>query len=480
MYGLVLMSVMAATPDTPQFHGFFRNLFSRGDGCPGAAARPGCLGGCAGSMYPAACYGSCAGSMYPAACYGSGAGCEGGGLFERIRRFFGRNGCNGTAYSMGCQGVAYQCYGGLPMAYSPYAYSPYMSGGTGCCGGLAPLAPPAVETIPGPPAPPPSIPYAPPEAAPPPPGSAAVPGTGAAAGGRGLRRATAPSSSPAIAPAAAAGVVPGVAPAALAGSLQRATIVVHLPAEARLYAEERLLRQSGPVRTFVTPLLPAGQEFTYRFKIEFDRDQETVAVTRTVKVRAGQQQTVAFVDPLRKSDAATDNTTGRPADRSTDRSIDRPADPPAGERPTPPVAGTPRRAPDAAAAPSGERPPAAETAEPPIARQAHSLTATRTAAVAPLPAVPPPAPFAPAATARATLIVKLPPQARLYVNERPLAPSPQTVRQFQTPPLPTHQEFAYLLRVEIDRPGGPETLTQRVAFRAGERVEVDFAGSLRP
>ncbi|MFM8272672.1 MAG: TIGR03000 domain-containing protein, partial [Gemmata sp.] len=84
-------------------------------------------------------------------------------------------------------------------------------------------------------------------------------------------------------------------------------------------------------------------------------------------------------------------------------------------------------------------------------------------------------PSAPAAptTDRATITVKLPPGATLYVDDKK-SPSKDAVRQFATPPLPAGREFAYQLKAEIVRDGQPETLTQKVPFRAGERIVVDF------
>ena len=63
--------------------------------------------------------------------------------------------------------------------------------------------------------------------------------------------------------------------------------------------------------------------------------------------------------------------------------------------------------------------------------------------------------------------------AALYVNDR-RSPSTEAVRQFSTPLLPAGQEFSYLMKAEIVRNGQTETFTQKVPFRAGERVEVDF------
>ena len=73
----------------------------------------------------------------------------------------------------------------------------------------------------------------------------------------------------------------------------------------------------------------------------------------------------------------------------------------------------------------------------------------------------------------ASITVKLPQGATLYVDDRK-NPSTESVRKFTTPPLPAGREFGYLLKVEVTRNGMPETLTQKVAFRAGEQVTVDM------
>ena len=73
------------------------------------------------------------------------------------------------------------------------------------------------------------------------------------------------------------------------------------------------------------------------------------------------------------------------------------------------------------------------------------------------------------------ITVKLPPGATLYVDDRK-SPSSDPVRQFSTPPLPAGREFAYLLKAEVVRNGQPESFIQKVPFRAGERVTVDFTG----
>jgi len=400
MYSLVLMSAMATTPNAPEFNGFFRDLFHR-DNC----------GGCGGAPVRYNGYSGCAGSANAYACNGC---CGGGGLFsgERIRSFFNMGGCcgGGQARAYGCSGVAYGCggcCGGGCFGGPPVSYTPVFNGGLSCQGGIAMPAPaPIYDSFPtytGNPGPAPSIPYADPTPAPP----TIVPERS------GLR------------PAGFSG------PAA--GPTGRATVVVRLPADAKLYADGTALKMAGGERTFTTPELPDGMEYTYRLTAEYERNGEVVSVTRRVVVRAGGAAAVEF----------TDLTATKPA--------------PGG--------------PDAAPARTGEAVAAAPVSHP------------KAAAPAPLPAVPPPATFAPKvavapeaapAAGRATITVKLPAGASLYVDDRK-SPAGGPVRQFATPPLPAGREFAYLIKAEVVRDGQPEQLIQKVAFRAGEQVVVDFS-----
>jgi uncharacterized protein (TIGR03000 family) len=394
MYSLVLMTAMTTAPDTPDFNGYFRDLF-RGNcaGCYGTNLAPryscyGGYGGC-GSYYPA----SCQGSAYPVGCSGSfynGCnGCAGDTFVNRVRRWFDSWGCcGGRSSSYGCGATAYSCFGGPAVSYTPV-----FNGGQSCYGGPIPFAPapmfdqyPANPAIPGTAPPPPTIPYAPPDPA---------PGTNLNTG---------------VKPA-------GHTSSALVsnGATGRATVIVKLPADARLFADARQLSLTGAERKFVSPELPAGQEFTYRFRIEYDRDGETVSVTKKVPVRAGGTVTVEFADLTAKN---AGGATGPVAVTPTANPVE--------EKPVTPVAHAP-----------GSPNPGAPT------------------------------------TDRATITVKLPAGAALYVNER-RSPSTEAVRQFSTPPLPVGQEFSYLMKAEIVRNGQTETFTQKVPFRAGERVEVDF------
>src|SRR5579871_3975850 len=66
-----------------------------------------------------------------------------------------------------------------------------------------------------------------------------------------------------------------------------ATIVVHVPADARVFFDDGATRQSGPMRTFLTAALPAGRKFSYRIKAEVVRDGKVVSQSQDVTVWAG-------------------------------------------------------------------------------------------------------------------------------------------------------------------------------------------------
>jgi uncharacterized protein (TIGR03000 family) len=370
MYSIVLMTALTGTPDAPQFNGYFRDLFH---GCNG--------GGCGGSRY--SCSGGCSGASFAQSCTGCN-GCCGGGVFglgvgDRVRRVFDRDPmggccgggcCGGTAYAVGCNGG---CCGGMA-----YSYTPMFTGGLSCQGGLPMSAPPIIwdnaPMIPGAPGAP-NIPFAQPDPA---------PGT--------------------------MGYKPNVSANVAGASGARANVTVRLPADAKLFAEGKQLNLTGAERQFVSPPLPTDQEFVYKFTAEYDRNGETVSVSKKVTVRAGAKASVEF----------TDLTAAKPTPApSAPASI--PASPAALEKPAKPTAADPAQG----------------------------------------------------APERATITVKLPQGAALYVDDRK-SPSAEPVRTFSTPALPPGREYAYVLKAELVRNGQPETLTQKVPFRAGERVVVDF------
>lgn len=77
----------------------------------------------------------------------------------------------------------------------------------------------------------------------------------------------------------------------------RALLIVHLPADARLYLNGNLTRSQGTQRTFLTPELEPGSTFEYAIRIELPHEGKLLTQTRTVNFRAGGQAVVVFEGP---------------------------------------------------------------------------------------------------------------------------------------------------------------------------------------
>ena len=310
MYTLLLMSALTTGPDAVSFGGSGL-FFGKSGSCSGTSSSgASCYGSCSGQS--SACYGSCSGSC-------SGSGWRFG---DRIRAFFRRDtscygSCSGQSYACygSCSGFASSCQGGLvappfgsvaPLGGGFAAPSPAVSyAGSGCdCGpsGSVPLGSPV--PIADPYSPYPAYPTYPasPTFPSPSPALPTIPGT------------SVPPAIPAPAepPPASVNENPGLslnrttATASTAGTgPARATVVVRLPADARLFAEGTPLTLTTAERTFVTPVLPGGGEYGYTFRAEYARNGETITQTRTVGVRAGGKVSVEFVDLTAAAGPAT-------------------------------------------------------------------------------------------------------------------------------------------------------------------------------
>jgi uncharacterized protein (TIGR03000 family) len=77
------------------------------------------------------------------------------------------------------------------------------------------------------------------------------------------------------------------------------------------------------------------------------------------------------------------------------------------------------------------------------------------------------------APAPATIVVRLPAQANLSINDK-TSKLTTTTRKFVSPALQPGKDYYYTLKVEIERDGRPVTATQRVAVHAGEEKQVLF------
>jgi uncharacterized protein (TIGR03000 family) len=79
-----------------------------------------------------------------------------------------------------------------------------------------------------------------------------------------------------------------------AGGPALASLVVHLPANARLTIDGDPTRATSATRWFVTPPLEPGKTYHYDLKAEVVRDGKQFTETRRVAVRAGQVSAVAM------------------------------------------------------------------------------------------------------------------------------------------------------------------------------------------
>lgn len=212
-------------------------------------------GGCHG------CCGCCGG------CYGC-HGCYGGGCY-------GCHGCHGC-YGGGCCGGCWGCYGGCWGCYG------------GCCGGCwgsyggvvssypAMMAPERPGTYGAPPA----------ENVPAPQRR----GTGGASGGTGGTDRN-----------GGGGEV----------SLDRAKVIIDLPAQAKLYIDGRLMKTASAHRVFSTPTLQPGQLYYYDLRAEVARDGKVLSQDQRIIVSAGQQVQAAFKDFGAEATAKAESVVGR-------------------------------------------------------------------------------------------------------------------------------------------------------------------------
>lgn len=404
VYSLLLMSAMATGPETAEFHGFFRDLFSLHGGCTGSRTGNRTASGCSGSRASSGCYGSGSGRT------SAGAGSCTGRAYSS---------CNGSGYASCCGGgsasgsaMRTAPYTSAPMPAVVYTYAPPSNctgSGFGGSGSMIPMTPMFTE-------PPPSsgVPFAQPQPATPP---ATIPETRNFL----LRQASYVTATP-----------------------DRATVTVRLPADATLYAEGRRLQLTGDTRAFVTPPLPPG-EYGYTFRAEYVRGGEVLSRTRQVAVRAGGAATVEFAE----FDLAS-----RPVPSSTP-AVAIPAVIPSVPPPPPSVP----------AGPSGSLVTKAVAPIAPTATPASKSSSPTPAVVAGPKAVP------------ARITVKLPPGAVLYVDGK-RHDRTESVRRFDTPPVPAGQTFTYAVRVDMPQGSGPVAQSESVTVRGGDDREVDFTRPL--
>jgi uncharacterized protein (TIGR03000 family) len=267
------------------------------------------------------------------ACYGCGGGCYGGGYGG-----YYSTGCYGGGYAYSCGGcwggyapyagcVGYGIYGGASYTWPTY-YSGY--GGCGGCYGYGYPAP------------------------------AVMPGSGIV-----------------TPPVIEDKKIIEPKKTSLPAAPDQARVIIRLPADATLYANNVPTALTSAERAFVTPSLEKGRDFQYTMKVEYVRDGRTVTDSKVVRVRAGDTAVAEFAD------------------------------------------------------------------------------------------------VAAAATVTSTIKVVLPAGAKLYVDNLPRELASGSA-EFRTPALVKGSEYAYSFRAERVVGGKKLEKSQRVVFKAGEPVMVDF------
>jgi uncharacterized protein (TIGR03000 family) len=74
----------------------------------------------------------------------------------------------------------------------------------------------------------------------------------------------------------------------------RATLVVEVPADAKLFIDDQPMKASAAKRTFQTPPLQPGQLYYYMVRVEVTRDGQSKSETQRVIIRPGEQARAAF------------------------------------------------------------------------------------------------------------------------------------------------------------------------------------------
>jgi uncharacterized protein (TIGR03000 family) len=253
MYSVILMAAMTTPADVPSFGRLFRG------GCVGSCV--GCTGfsGCVGYAC-GGCVGSCAGCT---GCVGSAcSGCAG-----VVPNGYACGGCGGRflGWRAGCWSdggwrVWFSCHGSG--ACHGYAYAGLSYGFAGCYGSCTGSFTNYFSYWPAPAAP------APTQSAPP----AATP----------------------MQPNEPKKEAPKTDPMKPMTSAAPASVIITLPADARLLANGVPTRQTGSERRFITPELTLLTRHMYSLTAEISRDDQTITETIDIEVFPGQETRVIF------------------------------------------------------------------------------------------------------------------------------------------------------------------------------------------
>jgi uncharacterized protein (TIGR03000 family) len=257
MYSVVLMAAMTAAPETPAWGDFWAKHCFWEDCWParyGWTCGPGW-----GGYYPATSY-SCHG-CWGGGCYGASSSCH--GCWSSCHGCWG--GCGGGwGPSYGCMGACHGCwsscygytcyggYGGGPSPFQGIGYSGFGAYGNFGMYGAFPVANPN---------------YSAPLSVAPDIQNLNVNQIEIKPTDKRFLQMPAPSS---------------------------ASIAISVPANAKVYIDNNLMKSTSTERIFMSPLLEPGESYFYTVRVVIEKDGKEAEDVRKVIVRAGQRTELAF------------------------------------------------------------------------------------------------------------------------------------------------------------------------------------------
>jgi uncharacterized protein (TIGR03000 family) len=73
-------------------------------------------------------------------------------------------------------------------------------------------------------------------------------------------------------------------------------MVVEVPADAKLYVDDQLMKTTSERRAFTTPVLDPGETYYYIVRAEVVRDGQKISRTKRVTLRAGEEARAIFAE----------------------------------------------------------------------------------------------------------------------------------------------------------------------------------------
>ncbi len=107
-------------------------------------------------------------------------------------------------------------------------------------------------------------------------------------------------------------LAPEVTTAPPSGNPTIARVDLHVPDNAEVWIEGVKMKQTGPLRRFVSPPLRPGQQYQYHVRVTWSENGKPVTRTQTIPIEAGDTSSLAFLPSVTAPSAVA---AGVPADR---------------------------------------------------------------------------------------------------------------------------------------------------------------------